>query len=383
MDTLDAKDSAAPAAPVAPALPPFPARVGMALAEPGRALALADVRGGGVRDAAWLVLLGVLCFRLEDLTRALLGLSHLSAGTVLRQLVTVFSREVQEGVFVVIIAGVAVVLGAGRGRRDPSRDLEVGALAYVPYFTVRGIYRGADILVGPLPFGALELSSGLAMLAAAVWVGLGIRQARRRPLTPPGEMPAMPPPELVHAGLQSRVAASSLAAVLGASLFANAAWVTRHVDAIRPLAHGKEAPAFSLPRIDGKGQGTSGQLTLDSLRVQVVLLDFWATWCQPCVQMMGTLEGLYGDWRGKGVEFVGINSDGSVVDPAEVAGFLRSRPASYPMVIDRDGEVGSRYKVVALPHLVLVGRDGTIRKSFWGVTTHTELSQALAAATAE
>ena len=50
------------------------------------------------------------------------------------------------------------------------------------------------------------------------------------------------------------------------------------------------------------------------------------------------------------------------------------------MVLDRDGQVGSLYKVVALPHLVLVGRDGTILKSFWGVTSRRELDRALEAA---
>jgi thiol-disulfide isomerase/thioredoxin len=355
----------------------------MALAEPARALADVDLRGGGVRDAAWLVLIGVLCFRLEDLTRALLGLSHLSLGTVIRQLLAVVSREVQEAVVVVIAAGVAVVIGAGRGRRDPSRDLELGALAYVPFFAARGVYRALEhqALGGPLPLSANQLATSVAALWALVLVVLAIRQARRRPLSTGGTVPpvAVPVPQELRAGVPSRVAASALAAVLGASLFSNAAWVTRHADAIRPLARGKEAPSFALPRIDGK----PGQLALDGLRGRVVLLDFWATWCQPCVQMMGTLDGLYADWRGRGVEFVGINSDGTLVDPDEVSAFLRARPASYPMVIDRDGEVGSRYKVVALPHMVLVGRDGTIRQSFWGVTSHTELSQALSAATAD
>jgi hypothetical protein len=84
-----------------------------------------------VRDAGYLVLLGLICFRLEDVTRALLGITHLSFGTVLRQMLAVLSQEVQEAIIVVLPAAVAVTLGAGRGKRDPSRDLELGAAAYI------------------------------------------------------------------------------------------------------------------------------------------------------------------------------------------------------------------------------------------------------------
>jgi hypothetical protein len=52
------------------------------------------------------------------------------------------------------------------------------------------------------------------------------------------------------------------------------------------------------------------------------------------------------------------------------------------MVIDGDGSVQGMYKVVALPHLVLVGRDGTVRKAFWGMTSKSEISEALAKAAA-
>jgi cytochrome c biogenesis protein CcmG, thiol:disulfide interchange protein DsbE len=364
-------------------VPPFPARVGMALAEPSKALATVDARGGGVRDAAWLVLVGVLCFRLEDLTRAVLGISHLSAGTVVRQLLAVISREVQEAVIVVLVAGVAVVVGAGRGRRDPSRDIELGAVAFIPFFAMRGIYRALDheALLGPLPVLANQVASGAAVLWMALVVGLAIRLARQRTLAGPvpDQLVNGVPAAEVWPLPRARVAAAGLGAVMGASLAFNAGWVTNHVDAIRPLVRGKEAPPFALARIDGK----VGQVSLQALRGKVVLLDFWATWCAPCVQMLPTLDGLYSEWRGKGVEFVGINSDRTSADAAEVREFLMKRPSDYPMVADVNGEVGERYKVVAFPHLVLVGRDGSIRRSFWGVTGRTELHQALTAAARE
>jgi hypothetical protein len=56
---------------------------------------------------------------------------------------------------------------------------------------------------------------------------------------------------------------------------------------------------------------------------------------------------------------------------------------SYPMVIDSDGDVGDRYKLKALPHMVLVGRDGSVRRTFSGYTAKSELTEALEAAVRE
>jgi thiol-disulfide isomerase/thioredoxin len=367
---------------------PLPARFGMALVEPRQALARVDARGGGVRDASWLVLFGILCFRLEDVMRGLLGITHFSLSSVIKQMLAVVSFEVREAVLVVFIAAAIISMAAGRGRRDPSRDLELGALVYVPFFTARAVYRTLDLdaFFGPLPLAANQLSAVVAFLWACVFLGMAIATARRRELIPPppaataGMLPPLPseppiPPEaLAGPRRRSRVAVALGAALLGAAFFVNAGWVVRNANAIRPLGRGKPAPGFSLPRIDGK----PGEVSLGGLRGQVVLLDFWASWCGPCVQMLPTLHQVYEQWHGRGVEFVGINSDGPAATEAELRAFLAERPAPYPIVIDRSGEVGGLYKVVALPHIVLVGRDGGVRRTFWGVTSASELTEALA-----
>jgi peroxiredoxin len=361
--------------------PRLPARVGMLLAQPTSALRLYDEAGGGVRDAAWLVLLGVACFRLEDVMRALLGITHLSASTVVRQMFAALSHEVQEAVLIVLPAAVGVTVLAGRGHRDPSRDLELGAACYVPFFAARAVYRALDldVLLGPLPRVVNQISSSVGLVGALVVLALAVRVARARPpatAEPKGATPSTPAPPVAVPGLPARLSATALAAFLGAALFVNAGWVIRNADAIRPLRRGGQAPEFSLPRIDGQ----PGDLALVSMRGKVVLLDFWATWCAPCVHMMDTLHKLHDEWQPRGVEFVGINSDGAMASPEDVRRFLRERPAPYPMVIDESGQVASLYKVVALPHMVLMGRDGSIRKTFWGVTSHDELAEALAAA---
>jgi peroxiredoxin len=380
-----------PTDPVPPKDLPLPARFGMALVEPRHALARVEAIGGGLRDAAWLVLFGILCFRLEDVMRALLGLTHLSFGTVIRQMLAVISFEVREAIVVVLPAAVAVTVAAGRKRRDPSRDLELGALVYVPFFAVRAIYRTLDLdaFFGPLPVVANQMASVLAFLWACVFLGMAIATARRRepvdpnasinsPLSPaqlgaPSNVAA-----LVGPRRRSRIAVALGAGLLGAAFFVNAGWVLRNANAIKPLARGKAAPDFTLERLDGK----PGQISLSGLHGKVVLLDFWASWSGPCVQMLPTLHRLYGDWHTRGVEFVGINSDGPAATDQELHEFLAARPAPYPIVIDRNGEVGGAYKVVALPHIVVVGRDGAVRRTFWGVTSADEIAEALAAESA-
>ena len=346
----------------------FPARIGELIVSPRRGLARIEADGGGLRDALGLVVLGVLTFRLPELCRALLAMAGPTSGVFFR-LIGLFIDEAREAAWVVLPAAVIITLLAGK-RRDASRDLDLGAACYAPFFALRGLARVIDGFAGmrlfaPALVNAIAGVGALAVLVPAVIV------ARRR-LAPSGAAPGAPPERpAAPAPRASRVGAAVVLLSLVA-FGANAVWAARHLDTLQPIRRGAPAPGFALARIDG----TAGTIDLGALRGQVVVLDFWATWCPPCVAMLPILDDVHHDWEPRGVSFVGINSDGGGATREEIEAFLHDHRIPYPVVAD-DGSVGSLYKVEALPSLIVIGRDGTLRQSFVGYTTQSALDHAI------
>jgi thiol-disulfide isomerase/thioredoxin len=383
----------------------FVGRFGQILIAPRAAMERIEREGGGFRDAVILIALGTITLRFPQLAEALLGLTQPSRGTILR-VVGVFSNEAREALMI-IPATLGIVLLGGR-RRDPNLDLEIGSACFAPFFTARAVERVGFAIAGhPLPSGSSIGSNVVAYGPATVWAAWVFIQALRvawarpdpravaaaeaaaeappveAPIDAPAAEPNAPsppevappagaPPALVP-GPPARRAGLAALGLLVVGLGFNIAWASRHFDALRPMEHGEAAPEFDLPRIDG----TAGRLTLSSLRGKVVLLDFWATWCPPCIQMIPVLHDLHHEWAPRGVEFVGVDSDGPQSTAQDVRDFLVERPAPYPIVMD-DGTANTLYKIRALPQMVLIDREGAVRRVFIGLTTRHELASAFA-----
>ncbi len=116
---------------------------------------------------------------------------------------------------------------------------------------------------------------------------------------------------------------------------------------------GKPAPDFSLPLLDGT------EFRLSAHTGQVVLIDFWATWCGPCVKAMPSMQQLYEKFRERGVVVVGVSSDG-VSKKGAVAKLVEKLKLTYPIGVATN-DVDEDYYVQAIPNLILVGRDGTVQ----------------------
>jgi thiol-disulfide isomerase/thioredoxin len=129
----------------------------------------------------------------------------------------------------------------------------------------------------------------------------------------------------------------------------------------RPVRAERTAPPFHFEKFGG------GQISSDALRGRVVMLDFWATWCGPCVAEMPTLVKLAQEYESKGVVFVAANRDDERVAKVEVGLFIDRRvPGLAPYVAFADDQTAEGYEVSAIPTMFLIDRDGRIHQSYLG-----------------
>jgi len=131
------------------------------------------------------------------------------------------------------------------------------------------------------------------------------------------------------------------------------------------LKAGVIAPNFKLKTPEGKS------LSLSSFRGKPVLINFWATWCGPCVEEMHILQQIYPEWSNKGLTILGINEG----DPAnKVTGFIQRYGITFPIVIDGDQEIANLYSVRYMPTSVLLDKAGVILVvAFGGFDTKEDL----------
>lgn len=140
---------------------------------------------------------------------------------------------------------------------------------------------------------------------------------------------------------------------------------------------GVQAPDFSLPVLyDVPGGEDTQRISLRGLAGNVVVLDFWASWCKPCVAQARILSQLAPRYAKEKVVFIGINTADS---PDRAEAFAQAHQLPYPSVFD-SGEVADAYGAQSLPTLVVVDPAGRVSQAGVGVIGESELESAIAAA---
>jgi len=120
---------------------------------------------------------------------------------------------------------------------------------------------------------------------------------------------------------------------------------------------GKPAPDFTLDLLDGK------KFHLAENQGQVVILDFWATWCGPCIQAMPQVERVAKEFGDRGVKLVAVNLQEA---PKDIKAMLERHKLEMTVALDRDGVVADKYAATAIPQTVIIDKAGTVSRLFVG-----------------
>jgi thiol-disulfide isomerase/thioredoxin len=238
-----------------------------------------------------------------------------------------------------------VIFVASGRKRELGHSFDLACVAALPLVFV---YLLAQTIVGvgnvPMSDAMTRIVQGVACVWLLGLLVLAVLVARGTPAAPNGAAESI--------AVRSRRAGWSIATIALAGLAVQALWVAQHVDLVRPLEAGIEAPAFSLPKI-----GVAGRLGPRVSRTpgRITIVDFWATWCGPCLRSMPHLDMIAR--AHPEIDVLAVNLD----DAAEARAMFDKASYTLTLLAD-DGEVSERFGVVTIPHTVVIDRGGTLRR---------------------
>ena len=119
------------------------------------------------------------------------------------------------------------------------------------------------------------------------------------------------------------------------------------------LEEGEKAPDFSLPSIYADRPAVS----LNALQGKTVYVDFWASWCAPCLLSLPLYNEMYHKYKDQGLEVVAISVDNPIEDGLE---FLLDTPLDFLIPADPDGDIAELFQVFGMPTSYLIEPDGTV-----------------------
>jgi cytochrome c biogenesis protein CcmG/thiol:disulfide interchange protein DsbE len=147
-----------------------------------------------------------------------------------------------------------------------------------------------------------------------------------------------------------KTTAQLIAFTLVAGLLALLVWSVVHQEHAPGV--GATAPGFTLRRLDGRGT-----VSLASYRGKPVVLNFWASWCEPCKSEAAVLQREWTSYRGRGVAFLGVDYHDLNADARR---FVSAHALTFPMLQDGSGSVTSRYGISQVPETYVLDRQGKV-----------------------
>jgi peroxiredoxin/YHS domain-containing protein len=141
-------------------------------------------------------------------------------------------------------------------------------------------------------------------------------------------------------------------------------------EAFVPQVLPRPAPSFQLTNLAGE------KVRLADFKGKVILVDFWATWCKPCIEAMPAMQKLHEKYADRGLAMLGVSIDekGAKV----VAPFVQKRKFTYPMFVDGgDDPAWKSFGVRSIPALFLIDKEGRIVKQWIGKPKEQEVEQAV------
>lgn len=325
-------------------------RLGLALARPRFALAIASDRthaGRSGSDLIALILMVLVATQLRGFVGAV-WLGKAVDGTLgLRAAMQILTRTLTIDLAFLVL-GAFVLFALAGPRRNLGRAFDLACVAAVPLLVVElaasTVIRALDVDV-PMPVGWV--------LAAISWGWAGSLLALAiRPAKSGVAPPELPAPVYVPA----RLAGLALLVVATLGTAVQILWIARNIDSMRPVTIGTPSPQFALPAIEAGGAlGAKRGITPG----KVTVVELWATWCKPCREALPKLERIA---RARpDIEVIAIN-----LDDAESARAMWDQTGfTMPLVMD-DGAVSQRFNVTSIPHTVVIDKTGRVTHVFRG-----------------
>ncbi|CAN5524788.1 hypothetical protein BH11MYX1_BH11MYX1_34200 [soil metagenome] len=317
-------------------------RIGLAITKPRVAITMAGDRtqaGRAGSDLLLAILVLVFATQLRWLVSAVWLGAAVAPALGARAVAHVLTRSLTLELGL-LVASAGVIFLASGAKRELGRAFDLACVAALPLVIVHLVAQTVvgigELAVPPGMSWAIELASILWMAALTV---LAIPIARGSDAA--GSLDR-----------RARRAGWSVATIALAGVVVQLLWIGQHVDQIRPLEAGGAAPAFSLASI-----GPGGQLGTRVARVpgRVTIVDFWATWCGPCVRSMPHLDAFAR--AHPEVDVLTIN-----LDDAKEARALFDRQGYKLQLLADDGDASEKFGVTTIPHTAVIDAHGRLSR---------------------